>query len=298
MQRADEIEVGQRHARALRRSACGGEKVRQRLLVEPALHLGRVLHVEERVTVGVDRAAAGHLDLQRVRAVRDRVRAQHLVALEATDEEARDGAVPEVEHEARLPVLVVEEVRLATRSDDEDVLELRLGAQHVARDAQRDRRAVRDVVVLHCEGVRRADAMGDVRRHLPDGVVAPHRAVVHDDVDLLRVEAGLVEQAFDGLDREVAHMFVGSGDVLAAQAELLHDHLLRDAGERRNLRSGQPPLRKVRSGRKQAYLSHSLASRMQRMIRASSSVTRSGIGFPSPQRIQRMPTSSPRPINA
>ena len=298
VQGADEVEVAQREAGALRRAAGGGDEVRQGLLVEPAFHLRRVLDVEEPVAVGVDRAAAGDLDLQRVRTVGDGVRPEHLVALGVADEEARHGAVSEVEHEARLLVLVVEQVRLATRGDDEDVLELRLRAQQVARDAQGDRRAVRDVVVLDREGVRRTDAVGDVRRGLPDGVVAPHRAVVHDDVDVLRIEAGLVEQALDRLDRQVADVLVGGGDVLAAQPELLHDHPLRDAGQRRDLRSGHPPLRQVRSGRKQAYRPHSLASRMQRMIRASSSVTRSGIGSPSPQRIQRIPTSSPSPISA
>ena len=32
------------------------------------------------------------------------------------------------------------------------------------------------------------------------------------------------------LHREVAHVLVGGGDVLAAQPELLHDHLFRNAG--------------------------------------------------------------------
>ena len=99
----------------------------------------------------------------------------------------------------------------------------------------------------------------------------------------LRVEAGLVEQALAGLDRQVAHVLVGGGDVLAAQSELLDDHLLRDAGERRNLGSGQPPLRQVRSGRLQSYAASLLASRMRRMIRSSSSVTRSGWGRRRPR---------------
>ena len=65
---------------------------------------------------------------------------------------------------------------------------------------------------------------------LPHGPVLPGRAVVHDGVDLGRVDAGLGEQPLARRDREVAHVLVGRGDVLAAQAELLDDHVLRDPG--------------------------------------------------------------------
>jgi len=58
------------------------------------------------------------------------------------DEEPRDRAVAEVEHEPRALVVVVEEVRLAARGDHQDRPKLRLAAEHVAGDAQRDRRAV------------------------------------------------------------------------------------------------------------------------------------------------------------
>ena len=171
------------------------DEVRQRHLVEPALHRLRVGDVEEPVAVGVDRPAAGHLHLERVRAVGDRVRAEHLVAAGVADDEPGDRAVAEVEHEARALVRVVEQVRLAAGGDDEDRLQLGLGPQQVARDAQRDRRAVRDVVVLDREGVRRTEPVGDVRRDLPDRVVLPHRAVVEDDVDRAGIRLRLVEQA-------------------------------------------------------------------------------------------------------
>ena len=216
VERADEREVAHRQARALDGAAGGGDEVRQRLLVEPALHLGRVLHVEERVPVGFPRAAAGDLHLQGVRAVRDRVRAEELVARRVPHEQPRDGAVAEVEHEARPLVRVVEEVRLAASRHDQHVLQLVLGTQQVARDAQRDRRAVRDVVVLDRERVRGPDAVRDIRRRLPDRVVAPHRPVVHDHVDLLRVEPGLREQVLGRAHREVGRVLVIRGDVLAA----------------------------------------------------------------------------------
>ncbi len=103
-------------------------------------------------------------------------------------------------------------------------------------------------------------------------------------------------------------MLVVCGNVLPAQSELLDDHVLRNARALADFGSGQPPLRKVRSGRYEPDLSHCFsrlrqaygasASRMQRIKRSSSAVTRFGMGRPSPQRIQRMPISSPSPISA
>ena len=78
--------------------------------------------------------------------------AEQLVAASVLHEQAGDGAVPEVEHEAGALVAVVEEIRLAARGDDEDRVQLVLCKQHVACNAESDRRAAGDVVVL--DGVR------------------------------------------------------------------------------------------------------------------------------------------------
>ena len=49
-------------------------------------------------------------------------------------QQAGDGPVAEVEHEARAPVRVVEQVRLAAGGDDQDVPQVGLGEQEVARE--------------------------------------------------------------------------------------------------------------------------------------------------------------------
>ena len=51
-------------------------------------------------------------------------------------QQACDRAVPEVEHEAGALVAVVEQIRLTTGGDEQDVAQVRLGEQEVAREPQ------------------------------------------------------------------------------------------------------------------------------------------------------------------
>ena len=160
-------------------------------------------------------------------------------------QQAGDGAVAEVEHEARALVAVVEQVRLAAGGDEQHVPQLGLGEQEVAGEPQRDRRAAGDVGVLEGVRVHAPEPVRDPGRRLPDGIVLPQRAVVEDDVDLGRVDVVLAEQPRRRLDRHVADVLARRGDVLAAQAELLQDHLLRDPARR-----SRSPLRVIHcSGR-------------------------------------------------
>ena len=110
------------------------------------------------------------------------------------DQKRSSRAVTEAEHEPRALVGVVEEVRLPAGADEQHVLQLGFRDEHVARQAQRDGRTARDVVVLDGVRVRRADAMRDPRRGLPDRVVLPHRSEVHDDVDRLGIDVDIGEE--------------------------------------------------------------------------------------------------------
>ena len=170
-------------------------------------------------------------------------------------------------------------------------------------------RATRKAIGVPCETLSysianaffAAEPVGDVRRRLPHRPVLPRRAVVDDASIVSGSNPVSSSRRSVARDREIAHVLVGRRDVLAAQPELLDDHLLRDAGRSRDLGSGDPPLRKVRSGRLQSHAPHSFASRMQRMIRSSSSDTRDGHAVrrrprgSSAYRSARRAPSAPRP---
>ena len=282
---AQVADVREGRVAARERALGGGDEVLEAHAVERVLHRSGIGDVEEAIpAVRRDASAGGHLHLQRERAVGDAVTAEQGVVVPVLYEETGDRAVAEVEHEARALISVIEEIGLAARRDDEDRVDVVLCEEHVARDAKRNRRSARDVVVLDRVRAGRADPVRDPRCRLPDCVVLPHRAVVHDDVDRLRVDAGLREQPLGGAHRKVADVLVLGCDVLAAQAELLDDHLLGDRAPLADLRCGHPPLRQVRRRRGEADAAHAGGSSTRRMMRASSASTFFGTR-PSPQRM-------------
>src|SRR5205085_3419657 len=108
---AEVADVGKSRVAPLERAARRGDEVREAHAVEALLHLRGVGDVEEAVAaVRGDAAAGRHLDLQRVRAVRDAVAAEQLVARPVADEQSGNRTVAEVEHEPRPLVAVVEEI--------------------------------------------------------------------------------------------------------------------------------------------------------------------------------------------
>ena len=297
VQRAEERDVAELELRTLERAFRRANEVLQARLVELLLHRRGIVDVEEGITVvHVHAPAARDLDVERQRTVGDAVRSKELVARPALDEQRSSRPVAEVEHEPRALVPVIEQVRLAAGSDEEHVLQVALGNEHVARHPQRDRRPAGDVVVLDRIRVHGADAMGDPRRRLPDGVVLPHRAEVHDHVDRFGIDTGFIEQRLAGAHRHVADVLVIGRDVLAAQRELLDEHLLRNAARNRHLRGRHPALRQIRGGRRQRDARHAPSTRSISIPICSSSS--SGTSSAPSHTIQRIPSSSPMPISA
>ena len=112
----------------------------------------------------------------------------------------------------------------------------------------------------------------------------------------------LLEQPPRGGDREVADVLVGRRDVLAAQAELLDDHRLRDAAGGGDLRGGHDALGEVVGGGGEPDARSCGSPFPEPIVRAmirpsSSSISGESSSRPA-QRIQRIPTSSPMPISA
>jgi 3-oxoacyl-[acyl-carrier-protein] synthase III len=193
------------------------------------------------------------------------------------------------------------QVKVPAGGDEQDVPELRLGGQERAREAQRHRRPHRDVVVLDRVRVRAAEPVRDPRSGLPDRVVLPRRAVVEDRADRGRVDAVLLEEPVPRRHGHVGDVLVLRRDVLPTQAELLDDHVLRDATRRTDLRRRHPALGEIVGCPAEPDSAHGLPVREPRarvMMRPSSSRTSAGSSVRPFQRIQRMPTSSPMPISA
>src|SRR5204863_5957438 len=92
-------------------------------------------------------------------------------------------------------------------------------------------------------------------------------------------------------------VLVFGGDVLAAEPELLDEHAFGNRAPLGDLRRRHPALGEVRRGGGQADGGHLGVSRTERMMRASSVSTWDGTR-PSPQRMNRIPSSSPAAISA
>ena len=93
---------------------------------------------------------------------------------------------------------------------------------------------------------------------LPDGVVAPHRAVVHDDVDLAR-DRSRSRRAAARPPRPTRSLTCSSGAAMCLPRRPNFSTITCSGMPEsvRDLRSGHPPLRQVRSGRLQSDASHS-----------------------------------------
>ena len=99
----------------------------------------------------------------------------------------------------------------------------------IAHDPCRHRRSARHVVQLQRECVSGPESVGHPRRDLPDGVILPGGTEVHDRVDRRRIEVALGETRLRGTHAHVRDVLVGTGDVLAPEAEPIDHDIDRDA---------------------------------------------------------------------
>ena len=155
----------------------------------------------------------------------------------------RAGAV--AEQHAGAAIVPVEDAREGLGTDHQRALEGAC-AQEIVGGGEREHET--GAHGLKVEGRAMIDAEpvlhGDSRRR--EGVVR-RRGRQHDQVDRLRVHAGIAERRLRRLDRQVRGEFALGRDVPLANTGALHDPLVGGVDPRRQLRVGHHLLRQIRA---------------------------------------------------
>jgi hypothetical protein len=228
-----------------------GDEVAERQLLEPRLHAGRVGHVQAVVAgvVGGDRrhrAADGHQHVEREAAVGQDVRRADRVAAAALDDH-RAAAGAEVEHEAHVRVVQVDQVAVAVAAGDQHHVDVGIGGELVARQLEGQHRGaallpdVEGVGAMRAEVVRQLDAGG------PDRVLLVLLGDADHHVDVGGRASGALEGGARGLHGHRGRLVVVGGQHAAAQAELVAHHPGGDAGDLGELLRAHAPLGDVRA---------------------------------------------------
>ena len=136
-----------------------------------------------------------------------------------------DGAGAVAEQHAGAAVAPVENARERLRADHQRPL-VRAGAQEIVGGRQRKDEAGADRLQVEGDAMIDAQRVLDRDRGRRKGVVR-RRGRQHDQIDLLRVDAGMVERGARGVDRQMRGELALCGDVALPDAGALHDPLVR-----------------------------------------------------------------------